>query len=555
MIYAPTRSLARGYYLCLSSFLMLGSAHADNGIPALLQFAETYQEQRTSSTLPSTQGDKVQQANPHPVVPVRKKMSGNGVGNAWVLQQKLREREALIEEQKIRLQQQEQQLQLSTKAVSLQKIVSQLRSAITDSPNNRRTTELLAKYRQQAEQDQQTLAATQKQLQQLVTETTRQKKQLQQGNKEAEDSQQSQQQLQVKISTLQESLKEKTAEFQRVSQQLNAEKSLYQTQEKQLGALRDKVQEQQQQTDSLVENLRVKQEKEQIQYKEQYSTLMNSIQEKQKIIEQQKSELDTLKQQQKQQTTLQQQLDIAHQQQTTQTQKMSLMEKEIASLRAQSALSLASNALSTPENRQAYAAGTALGNDILALLNERQSWGMKTDRTVLQAGIIDAINEKYQLSDDELKKSLADSEVMAKKAHEKTSQTQQKKDEKFVEEFSKQKGAVKSTSGFWYRIDYLGDTQLPLEEKIDLVVKESLTDGTVIQDMDLGNKVISQSLDEYPPLFQEAIKLVNNHGEITLVIPPELAYGDTGYPPNIPPNATLVYNIRIEAASNDNNKK
>lgn len=552
MIYIPTRRLVQGYCLCL--MIMWGNAHADDGIPALLQFAERYQEQQDSITLPSSSGNKIQQKNSNPVAQVRKKKSENNGANVWILQQKLKAHEALIEEQKIRLQQQEQQLQLSTKSVSLQRMVSQLRSAISESPNNRRTTEILAKYRQQAEQDQKMLAETQKQLQQLVNEANKQKKQLQQGNKAAEGTQQSQQQFQNKISILQEALKGKTAELQTVRQQLNAEKSQCQTQEKQLAALRDKVKEQQHQTESLIENFRVKHEKEQIQYKEQHSTLMNSIQEKQKILDQQKTELDILQQGQKQQAALQQQLDMARQQQAAQTQKISLMEKEITSLHAQSALSMASNALSTPEKRQDYAAGTALGNDIVALLNERQNWGMKTNRTVLQAGIIDAINGKYQLSDDELKKSLADSEMTANKAHKKSSQTQQKKDERFVNEFRKQKGVVKSTSGFWYRIDYLGDSLLPLEENIDIVVKESLTDGTVIQDMDLSGKVISQPINKYPPLFQEAIKLIHNHGEITLCVPPELAYGDTGYPPDIPPNATLIYNIRIESASKNEEK-
>ncbi len=30
------------------------------------------------------------------------------------------------------------------------------------------------------------------------------------------------------------------------------------------------------------------------------------------------------------------------------------------------------------------------------------------------------------------------------------------------------------------------------------------------------------------------------------VVPPELAYGDAGYPPKVPPGATMVYTIRVE---------
>jgi hypothetical protein len=37
------------------------------------------------------------------------------------------------------------------------------------------------------------------------------------------------------------------------------------------------------------------------------------------------------------------------------------------------------------------------------------------------------------------------------------------------------------------------------------VVKEPLTDGTVIQDLYLSGKVLTQLLKVYPPLFREAI--------------------------------------------------
>ncbi|EIL1430984.1 FKBP-type peptidyl-prolyl cis-trans isomerase, partial [Escherichia coli] len=59
-------------------------------------------------------------------------------------------------------------------------------------------------------------------------------------------------------------------------------------------------------------------------------------------------------------------------------------------------------------------------------------------------------------------------------------------------------------------------------------------------------RVISQVLGEYPPLFREALMLMKNHGTMELVVPPELAYGDEGYPPKVPPGATMVYTLRVE---------
>ncbi len=42
---------------------------------------------------------------------------------------------------------------------------------------------------------------------------------------------------------------------------------------------------------------------------------------------------------------------------------------------------------------------------------------------------------------------------------------------------------------------------------------------------------------------------MKNHATMTLVVPPELAYGDEGYPPKVPPGATMVYTLRVESVT------
>lgn len=202
--------------------------------------------------------------------------------------------------------------------------------------------------------------------------------------------------------------------------------------------------------------------------------------------------------------------------------------------------------LKDERKRLSYAAGNALGRDIQGLMTERQSWGVPVERDSLLAGVIDSVSGRLQLSPQELNTLTAQADAAAVAAREKRVNQQRRRDDDYLTQFSQQKGVKQSAMGFWYRVDYAGEGALAPTAVVDVVVKEKLTDGTVIQDMDLSGKVLSQPLSEYPPLFREAISHLHNHGSLTMVVPPALAYGETGYPPKVPPNATMVYELRID---------
>lgn len=80
---------------------------------------------------------------------------------------------------------------------------------------------------------------------------------------------------------------------------------------------------------------------------------------------------------------------------------------------------------------------------------------------------------------------------------------------------------------------------------MDVVVEERLADGTVISDMDRAGSSLRQKVVNFPPVFAAGLLRLKNHGQITLAVPPELAYGDRGYPPDVPPGAMMIYHIRV----------
>lgn len=251
---------------------------------------------------------------------------------------------------------------------------------------------------------------------------------------------------------------------------------------------------------------------------------------------------------QKQQAVLQQQAGNAAADLAKQTETLQQLQTDAEVLRVRSQWLVTPGTLAQPAEQQAYAAGTALGRDILAMLNERKAWGVKTDQQALLSGVVDTFAGQYQLTTDVLARALADSKVAVNTARDKAAATAHKQGETYLADFKQQKRVKQSPSGFWYRVDYAGDEPIADDAIVAVVVKETLTDGTVIQDMEANGKVLSQPLSAYPPLFKEAIGHLKNHGSLTMVVPPALAYGDVGDPPKVPPNATMVFELRVDSS-------
>ncbi|EPO2325378.1 FKBP-type peptidyl-prolyl cis-trans isomerase N-terminal domain-containing protein [Escherichia coli] len=204
--------------------------------------------------------------------------------------------------------------------------------------------------------------------------------------------------------------------------------------------------------------------------------------------------------------------------------------------------------LKTESVQLTYAAGVMLGRDMLNIQAAQQQLGLKTDNRVLLAGIRDALNRKVLLNESTLDSALQKAEEVAQKARLAVIREQKKAGAAYLDNFRKQKDVKQAESGFWYRTEYTGDGEFIRGDDtlVDVVVTEKLTDGTVIEDMDARGRVISQTLGDYPPLFREALMLLKNHGTAELVVPSELAYGDEGYPPRVPPGATMLYTLRVE---------
>jgi FKBP-type peptidyl-prolyl cis-trans isomerase FkpA len=194
--------------------------------------------------------------------------------------------------------------------------------------------------------------------------------------------------------------------------------------------------------------------------------------------------------------------------------------------------------LETEDQKTLYAMGLLLGRNVkpLALTADELAF--------VKAGISDAATDaKPQV---ELETYGPKVNAFAQKRVGSKAEGEKKKGQEFADTVAKQSGVVKTPSGIVLRTITAGAGPSPTAEDVVKVHYEGkLIDGTVFDSSVARGQPAEFPLKGVVPCWTEALQTMKKGGKSQVVCPSDLAYGDNGQPPTIPPGATLSFEVEL----------
>ena len=115
-----------------------------------------------------------------------------------------------------------------------------------------------------------------------------------------------------------------------------------------------------------------------------------------------------------------------------------------------------------------------------------------------------------------------------------------------IDKAAKEKGAVKTSSGLVYISIKEGKGKSPsAANTVEVNYRGTLTNGKEFDSSYKRHQSISFPLSRVIPCWTEGVQMMKVGGKAKLVCPPELAYGSRGAGSDVPPNATLIFEVEL----------
>ena len=209
-------------------------------------------------------------------------------------------------------------------------------------------------------------------------------------------------------------------------------------------------------------------------------------------------------------------------------------------------------AVKTPKGKMSYGLGMDIGRNITNTLIE-------LDADALAAGLKAVISGgKPLLNEQEAREAMTDfrTQMQAKRADAQKAMQEKNKEqgaknkkdgEAFLAENKKNDKEVKTTpSGLQYKILKQGTGKIPSgNEKVIAHYRGTLIDKTEFDSSYKRGEPMKFDVHGVIKGWTEALLMMPVGSKWQLFIPSDLAYGDAGRPPTIPPGSTLLFDIEL----------
>ena len=117
---------------------------------------------------------------------------------------------------------------------------------------------------------------------------------------------------------------------------------------------------------------------------------------------------------------------------------------------------------------------------------------------------------------------------------------------KFFATLKDKKGVIATPSGLHYEIVTPGTGDFPkATDVVKVHYTGTLVDGTVFDSSVQRGEPVEFPLNGVIPGWTEGVQKIAKGGKIKLYVPFQLAYGEEGRPPTIPPAATLLFEVEL----------
>ena len=200
--------------------------------------------------------------------------------------------------------------------------------------------------------------------------------------------------------------------------------------------------------------------------------------------------------------------------------------------------------LETTKDKVSYSIGLDLGKYLTSMKD-------KVDYEILKKGIDDGFTgAEPQLTQEEM--TAAQQEFAAEIQAEQEAQMEEMKKKNselgaaYLAENKGKEGVVVTDSGLQYEVLKEGDGDMPTAEdvvKVDYV--GTLIDGSEFDSSITRGEPVTFPVGQVIPGWTEALQMMKVGSKYRVVIPAELAYGETGAPPVIEPNSVLIFEIDL----------